>query len=64
MNKCSGNTQELLGTGQNQVGVVVTTDTILEQPTVPVSDGAQCKVGSPEPDTPGHKRGNVKPLLD
>ena len=64
MNKFSGNTYKLLGTDQDQVGIAVTTDTILEQPARQASDGAEGKVGRPEPDTPELKWSNVKPLLD
>lgn len=55
---------KLLGTDQDQVGIAVTTDTILEQPARQGSDGAEGNVGRLESDTPEHKWSNVKTLLD
>lgn len=43
MNKFSGNTYKLLGTDQDQVGIAVTTDTVLEQPARQASDGLRAR---------------------
>lgn len=64
MNKCSGNIHRLVGTDQNQVGIVIINEMILEWPTLQASGRAEGKGGRPEPDTPEHQWSNVKPLLD
>lgn len=51
MNKFSGITYKLLGMDPDQVGIAVTTDTVLEQAARQASDRAEGRAGRPEPDT-------------